>query len=85
VRLVGIDTPETSKKKREPGQPYSQQAKKHLVGLLLNKVVEIKGYGLGPYNRILRVVYLNNKNINLEMIRAGLAEVYQGNPPKGFD
>ena len=85
VRLVGIDTPETSKKKREPGQPYSQQAKKHLVGLLLNKVVEIKGYGLGPYNRILRVVYLNNKNINLEMIRAGLAEVYRGKPPKGLN
>ena len=28
VRLVGIDTPETSKRKREQGQPYSQQGKK---------------------------------------------------------
>lgn len=85
VRLVGIDAPKTSKKKRELGQPYSQQAKKYLTGLILNKVVEIKGCGLGPYNRILGVAYLNGKNINLEMIRAGLAEVYQGKSPKGFD
>jgi micrococcal nuclease len=85
VRLLGIDAPETSKSKRDPGQPYSQQAKKHLAGLILNKVVEIKGYGLGPYNRILGVIYLDGKNINLEMVKAGLAEVYQGKPPKGFD
>ena len=85
VRLVGIDSPETSKKKRDPGQPYSQKAKKHLAGLILNKVVEIKGYGLGHYNRILGVIYLDGENINLEMVKAGLAEVYRGKPPKGFD
>ena len=33
----------------------------------------------------LDVVYINGKNVNLEMIRVGLAEVYQGKPPKGFD
>ncbi len=32
VRLVGIDAPETSKKKRDPGQPYSQKAKGTLQG-----------------------------------------------------
>ena len=85
VRLVGIDTPETSKKKRDPGQPYSIQAKKHLTGLILNKIVEIKGYGLGPYNRVLGVIYFDDKNINLEMIKQGLAEVYRGKHPKGFD
>jgi micrococcal nuclease len=85
VRLLGIDAPETSKSKRDPGQPYSQKAKKHLAGLILNKVVEIKGYGMDPYNRILGVIYLNGKNINLEMVKAGLAEVHRGKPPKGFD
>jgi endonuclease YncB( thermonuclease family) len=30
VRLVGIDAPEISRKKRQPGQSYSQQAKKFL-------------------------------------------------------
>jgi len=33
VRLVGIDAPETSKKKRDPGQPYSQQSTNYLAGL----------------------------------------------------
>ena len=31
VRFVGIDAPETSKSKRTPGQPYSQQAKRYLT------------------------------------------------------
>ena len=26
IRLVGIDAPETSKKKNEPGQPFSQKS-----------------------------------------------------------
>ncbi len=85
VRLVGIDAPETSKKKGQPGQPYSQQAKKYLASLVLNKTVDIKGYGLDRYNRILGVIYLDNQNVNLEMVKAGLAEVYRGKPPKGFD
>lgn len=85
VRLVGIDAPETSRKKKEPGQPYSQKAKKYLAGLVLNKTVDIKGYGLDRYNRILGVIYLNKHNINLEMVKAGLAEVYRGKPARGFD
>lgn len=85
VRLVGIDSPEASKKKRNPGQPYSRQATNYLAGLVLNKTVEIKGYGLGPYNRVLGVVFVDGKNINLEMVKAGLAAVYRGRSPRGFD
>jgi micrococcal nuclease len=84
VRLAGIDAPETSKKKRDPGQPYSQQATKYLAGLVLNKNVEIKGYGNDKYNRVLAEVFIDGKNINLEMIKQGLAEVYRGKPAKGF-
>jgi len=85
VRLVGIDAPEISRKKRQPGQPYSQQAKKYLADLVLNKIVDIKGYGLDRYNRILGVIYLYPRNINLEMVKAGLAEVYRGKLPRAFD
>ncbi len=53
--------------------------------MVLNKQVFIKGYGTGPYNRILAVVYVGKKNVNLELIKAGYAEVYQGKPPRGFD
>ena len=43
VRLVGIDAPETSKKKRDPGQPYSQQSKKHLGDIVKCCVRRILG------------------------------------------
>ena len=83
--MAGIDAPEISRIEREPGQPYSQHAKRYLAGLILNKVVEIKGYGLDQNNRILGVIYLNGKDINLEMVRAGLAEVYRGKSPGGLN
>jgi len=85
VRLVGIDSPEKSKKKRAPGQPFSQKAKEYLSGLVLNKTVDIKDYGLGPSNKVLGVIYLDGKNINLEMVKAGLAEVYRGIAPHKFN
>lgn len=85
VRLVGIDAPEASRKKREEGQPFSQQATKHLAGLVLNKTVDIKGYGMDKYGRVLGVITVGGKNVNLEMVKAGYAEVYRGKPPHGFD
>ena len=85
VRLVGIDAPETSQKKYQPGQPYSQQAKEYLAGLILNKKVSIINYDLDVYNRVLGVVFWKGININLQMLRSGLAQVYRGNPPKGLD
>ncbi len=85
VRLMGIDAPETSKKKGEPGQPYTQAAKKRLTELIYDKVVDVKSYGRNRYGRTMGVVYLDGKNINLEMVKAGLAEVYRGKMRKDFD
>jgi endonuclease YncB( thermonuclease family) len=82
--LFGIDAPEASKAKREPGQPFSQSATKHLAELVLNKTVTVKEYGRDRYGRILGVVFLNGTDINLEMVKAGLAEVYRGAPASGF-
>ncbi len=82
VRLVGIDAPERGRKKNDPGQPFSTKATKFLAGLVLNKTVEIKGYGLDRYNRVLGVVFVNGTNVNLEMVKAGLAEVYRGKHPR---
>ncbi|MBW1924199.1 MAG: thermonuclease family protein [Deltaproteobacteria bacterium] len=85
VRLVGIDAPEVSHGKRKPGQPYGRKAQKFLASLVLNKTVEIRAYGLDRYNRVLGVLVLNGRDINLEMIKAGLAEVYRGRPSRGFN
>jgi endonuclease YncB( thermonuclease family) len=81
LRLAGIDAPETSKKRTGLGQRYSQEAKEHLAGLILNKAIEIDGYGYLKGDLMLGVVFLDGKNINLEMVRAGLAEVYLEEPP----
>lgn len=40
---------------------------------------------LSVYLRKKGSLNLNNKNINVEMINAGLAEDYRGKPPRGFD
>lgn len=84
VRFVAIDAPEISYTKGEPSQPFSEQAKKMLMELILNRIVEIKGYGLDKYNRLLAVVSYAGKNIGVEMIRQGLAEIYQGELPDNF-
>ena len=82
VRLVGIDAPETSKGKHKAGQPFGRRAEKHLAGLVLNRVVDIKGYGSDRYGRILAEIYIDDRNINIEMVKSGYAEMYSGRPPR---
>jgi endonuclease YncB( thermonuclease family) len=84
--LVGIDAPEVSTQKHRDGQPFSRQSMQHLAGLVLNKTVDVKSYGPDRYGRTLGEVFLlNGKNVNIEMIQAGLAEVYRGKPASGQD
>ncbi|WP_300455245.1 thermonuclease family protein [Desulfobacula sp.] len=84
IRLVGIDSPETGFK-GQASQPFSQKAKQYLKHLLDTQTVHLKSYGTGGYNRQLAEVFVGEKNINIEMLRAGLAEVYKGTPPKQLD
>jgi endonuclease YncB( thermonuclease family) len=49
IRLVGIDAPEVSHRKNEPGQTFSDQATKRLASLVLNRSVEIKAHGQDRY------------------------------------
>lgn len=87
IHLVGIDAPELSNIKHIPGQPFSLKAKKYLSALVLNKVVTIKSYGKGRNRngRFLSEVFVGGVNINLEMLKAGMAEVYRGRSVKGLD
>jgi len=78
LRLFAIDAPETSKKKHDPGQPFSQAASKHLAGLVLNKTVQFKNCGTDRYGRTLAVVFVDGKDVNIDLLKAGLAEVYRG-------
>lgn len=84
VRLVGIDAPVLSTSNGESGQPFSQQSAQHLASLVLNRVVDIKPYGLDGFGRMLGEVFASDKNINMAMVRAGLAEVFRGRPTGGL-
>ena len=44
--------------------------------------MEIKGYGLDSFNKIMGVVQVNGMNVNLEIVKEGYAEVYKGNLPE---
>ncbi len=85
IRMVGIDAPETSKTKGEAGQPFSGRARRHLAGRILDRCVQFDAYGDDRYGRLLAVIHLEGTNINLEMVRLGLAEHYGGRTPEGFD
>ena len=97
IRLVGIDTPETSKGNNAPGQPYSRKSKKRLMQLVLKKTVTLKQYGLDDYDRVLAEIFVtpppgmsgvadtgHRLNVNLQLVREGLAEVYGGRTPIDF-
>ncbi len=85
IRMVGIDAPETSKTKGKAGQPFSVRARRHLAGRILDRCVQLEAYGDDRYGRRLAVIHLEGTNINLEMVRLGLAEHYGGRTPEGFD
>ena len=85
VLLAGIDAPEIDPQ-QQGQQPYGQQAKEYLETLVLNKYVEIKGYGIGPYpyNHLVGEIYANGQNINIEMVKQGFAEVFHKMQPEGL-
>lgn len=84
IRLIGIDCPEMGFNSQK-GQPFSQTAKHYLVHLIDHHRVRIKPFGTDTYNRQLAEVFADHKNLNLEMIKAGLAEVYSGKLPEALD
>ncbi|MFB0532932.1 MAG: thermonuclease family protein [Desulfatiglandales bacterium] len=87
VMLAGIDAPEIASRRSQPQQPYGQEARQYLESLILNEIIDIKGYGIGayPYNHLIGEVYLKDKNVNIEMLKKGLAEVWLERPPEGLN
>lgn len=69
VRLVEIDAPESN-------QPYGQQSKQILLGLIAQKTVQVNVSGTDRYGRILGRVYVGEIDVNREMVSRGAAWVY---------
>ena len=62
-----------------------EKAKNYLKKRVSNRKVRLKLYGTDRFNRQLAEVFVDGKNINLELLRKGLAEVYQGRKPEALD
>lgn len=69
IRLLGINAP-------EKGEKYSDKAKEFLENKILNKKIFLKGDKKDMYKRTLSYIYVNNENINLELVKEGLANLY---------
>jgi endonuclease YncB( thermonuclease family) len=77
IRLLGIDAPEVSHNGK-PGQPYGRAATDYLEKLVDRKTVRVEAYGRDQHNRVLAVLWVDSRNVNVEMVRVGLAELYRG-------
>ena len=68
IRLLGIDTD-------EKGYPCYNAAKKHLENLTLGRQVTLEqaGENKDQYNRYLRYIILDSGNINIQMVKEGMA------------
>ena len=79
VRLIGIDTPETvhpNKPVEFFGREASDKLKEMIEGKEVQLVSDPTQDDVDRYGRLLRYVYLDNVDINLEMIKQGYAFEY---------
>ncbi|OAP63645.1 hypothetical protein AYL99_02872 [Fonsecaea erecta] len=80
VRLAGIDAPELAHFGR-PAQPYAQEALDWLTAYIMGKRVRTYVYKADQYSRVVGTVYvwkgLVRRDVSLQMLRAGLATVYE--------
>lgn len=85
VRLAGIDTPETAKT-NVTGQPGAQSALVHLQQLVSQNRSKLQLWivpGQSTHNRMVGVLVIGKMNVNLEMVRRGLASTYY--PSEGLE
>lgn len=68
VRMLGINTPDKGMLYCNEATQFSRQVE--------NKTVMLESHGGDQYGRILAYVYLDDKMINNEIVRAGLAHLY---------
>lgn len=82
VRVYGIDAPETPKinqrtgRVNKPGQPYGEESWKALEGKIMGKKIKLDIMDIDQYKRMVGIIWLGSRNINLEMVQEGYAEAY---------
>ena len=80
VRLAGIDAPEGAHFGK-PAQPYSTEALEWLKNYIMNRRVRAYIYKRDQYERVVATVwvrrFLFRKDVGKEMLKAGMATVYE--------
>jgi endonuclease YncB( thermonuclease family) len=69
IRLYGIDTPER-------GQAFGKKSKQFTSEMIYKKSVDVTEVTTDRYGRTVAIVFVNDQNLNEEIVRAGLAWVY---------
>jgi micrococcal nuclease len=71
VRLLGMDTP-------EKGEFFYKEAKQRLEQLIekRNVTLEKEGDNKDKYDRLLRYVFIDSVNVNMQMVEEGYANCY---------
>ncbi len=69
IRFQGIDAPEKA-------QAFGKVSRTYLSGMVAGRDVRVTYKERDRYDRILGTVYVDDKDVNLEMIKAGLAWHY---------
>ena len=70
IRLYGIDCPEKK-------QPFGTKAKQFTGGLVFGKIVDVDALEKDRYGRTIAWVYISDKCLNGELLKAGLAWHYK--------
>ena len=70
VRMLDIDAPESA-------QPFGAESTARLKALVGGRKVRVAGEGHDMYGRVLGVVWLDGEDVNLKMVREGMAWVYR--------
>ena len=83
VRLYGIDAPEMERINHrtslisKQGQPYGKSSYEVLKAKVLRRKVKVDIIDIDRYKRMVGIVYLDKRDINLEMVRGGWAWAYR--------
>lgn len=70
IRLSNIDAPESK-------QAFGTRAKQKLADEVFGKTVVVEYHKKDKYKRIIGTIWLENRNINLEMVQEGYAWAYR--------
>lgn len=76
VQIAYIDAPDMDIQTDEK-QPLYGESIKELSGIILNKEVIIESLGVDNTGKVEGMVFLEKMNVNVEMVRRGMAEIYE--------